>query len=311
MLKSEDKNRIAALIAAFRLFVYGLLAQTEEKAKDISTLADSKRRAGDWAGLQDLGIQLASALTKISKIMGAIRRMDLQTEAIDAARQAFEKTGNYCLTLKIARTILDMGEPSKMPCLAYGLPAAACQVGAILRKKAGSICSLCYACKGNYNYIEVMACNYRRLAAIMDLDLWIEAFSMVLQAYLDGKIKGKGKHNDPRYFRFHDTGDLQSAQHLEAIVEIAKRFPQVSFWVPTKERKIVSNYLKSFGNFPSNLVVRVSMPMIGQDPSDFHGLPIACVDSSKAKPCRMINGECGSCRDCWDPKVRAVSYGKH
>ena len=38
-----------------------------------------------------------------------------------------------------------LSNPSKMPCMSYGLPAQACNVGGTLRDIEGSTCQNCYA----------------------------------------------------------------------------------------------------------------------------------------------------------------------
>jgi hypothetical protein len=48
------------------------------------------------------------------------------------------------------------------------------------------------------------------------------------------------------YFRWHDSGDLQSLQHLLDIVRIAEQLPNVSFWLPTKEKGLVYKYREYF-----------------------------------------------------------------
>ena len=57
-----------------------------------------------------------------------------------------------------------MTRTSKMPGLSYSLPAWECQVGAKLRAVKGSVCSGCYALKGNYTrYPAIKAAQYYRL----------------------------------------------------------------------------------------------------------------------------------------------------
>ena len=48
------------------------------------------------------------------------------------------------------KIIISLSKPDKMPGFAYGLPAPACKTGAKLVKVPGSVCSGCYALKGNY-----------------------------------------------------------------------------------------------------------------------------------------------------------------
>jgi hypothetical protein len=59
---------------------------------------------------------------------------------------------------------------SKMPCNSYSLPTVACITGYKMSKIAGSICSTCYANKGNYvqyaNNIE--PAQHARLDSLVD-----------------------------------------------------------------------------------------------------------------------------------------------
>ena len=56
---------------------------------------------------------------------------------------------------------------SKMPGLSYSLPAWECKTGSKLRKVKDSVCSMCYALKGNYTrYKAIKAAQYVRLASL-------------------------------------------------------------------------------------------------------------------------------------------------
>ena len=59
-----------------------------------------------------------------------------------------------------------LSKPSKMPSFGYSISARACNVGAKLRKVAGSVCSKCYALKGFYVFSaprKALAANSRYL----------------------------------------------------------------------------------------------------------------------------------------------------
>ena len=106
-----------------------------------------------------------------------------------------------------------LSTPSKMPCMSYGLPAQACNVGSILKMIEGSTCSNCYALdRGMYVMPNVKKAQARRLAAISKLD-WVNQMSIAL-----------GKKP---FFRWHDSGDIQSEKHLADIVEVVKRTPHI------------------------------------------------------------------------------------
>ena len=191
-----------------------------------------------------------------------------------------------------------MTRTTKMPGLSYSLPAWECQVGSRLRAVKGSVCSGCYALKGNYTrYPAIKAAQYYRLQSLRHPQ-WIPA--MVAQ------IKRQ------KFFRWHDAGDLQSVQHLKNIFEVCKLTPSTKHWLPTREVKYTS--LMDPAIVPSNLKIIISDHMIDQQSSVKHWPYTSGVSSDKKLatcPAPSQGGKCGSCRACWDRDVARVVYGKH
>jgi hypothetical protein len=204
-------------------------------------------------------------------------------------------------TLKEAEAIHGgLGKPSKMPGYAYGIPAKHCKVGMKLHKVPGSVCADCYALKGRYVFPNVQQAQERRFQSLTH-PLWVQAMAWTLN-----KLKCD-------YFRWHDSGDLQGMWHLVNIVEVARLCPNTKFWLPTRENALVSRYLNTVGEFPENLVVRVSGAMIdGYAPIKFVNTSTVVTEAAHATcPAYKQGGVCGSCRSCWDPAVRNVSYPRH
>jgi hypothetical protein len=204
-----------------------------------------------------------------------------------------------------------LGKPSKMPGYAYGISAHSCKLGALLAKKEGSTCSECYALKGHYQYPNVTAAHARRLDAMREHpEDWTCAMIELIGSLLD-----PFPYAD-RVFRWHDSGDLQSAEHLAMLVTIAEELPRVRFWLPTREVGILSAYVAGGGVFPSNFRVRLSAHYIGKDaylPDALAraGVVISTVDGPGVKcPAPKQGNKCGSCRRCWG-KTPAVSYALH
>ena len=191
-----------------------------------------------------------------------------------------------------------LSNPSKIPGKAYGLPAQKCNVGGKLRQIEGSTCFDCYAYdRGMYVMPNVKTAQERRLAAISRPD-WVRQMAIAI---------AKGP-----YFRWHDSGDIQSEKHLNDIVEVAKLTPHVQHWLPTREAALVSK-LKEI---PDNLTIRVSAAMVdGPRPKRFintstvHNklIPI----NSHICPAPQQDNKCGDCRACWDSAVPNVSYHQH
>ena len=204
-----------------------------------------------------------------------------------------------------------LGNTKKMPGLSTALSAFDCITGALLRKVKGTVCSYCYAFGGNYQYPDVKAAHARRTKALTHPD-WVLGMVRLIDHYV--------KPEDP-YFRWHDSGDVQSFEHLVNIVAVADATPGVNHWIPTKEYAWLMRYLREVGPFPSNLAVRPSAPKVGSSPPKSltrRGLLTSTVDwSDSPDKCPAThqhyetNGECGDCRKCWDLKVPNVDYMKH
>jgi len=188
-----------------------------------------------------------------------------------------------------------------MPCHGYGLPAKECNVGSMLRKVPGSTCEHCYAMKGNYQFSNVQKAMYKRLDAVNNSPTWVRDMEWVI-----------GAKEKSGFFRWHDSGDLQSIDHLSKIVEIARRLPRIKFWLPTREQKIV-DFVGFYKAFPANLVVRVSAAMVnGKAPERFKWTSGVVTDEKNVScPAPTQGNKCLSCRRCWDKRVTNVNYALH
>ena len=186
-----------------------------------------------------------------------------------------------------------LSKPSKMPGWSIGLPAKECKTGGKLQKVPGSVCFDCYALKGCYVFKVVQDAQYRRLAAIKSSD-WVEAMAHLINS------------KKPDVFRWHDSGDVQDLNHLNKIYEVCRQTPDTKHWMPTREAWIKDHLTSK----PDNLVIRFSPPMIGQRNDSWPNSSMV-VETGATCPAPEQGGKCGSCRQCWDPSVKVVSYGKH
>jgi hypothetical protein len=189
-----------------------------------------------------------------------------------------------------------LSAPGKMPEGSYNLPATACQTGAKLREVPGTPCWGCYAFKGRYNFPNVQAALSRRLESLTHPD-WVEAMATL--------VKGK------KHFRWHDSGDLQSVQHLINIFEVCKLTPETAHWLPTQERKFLP---LSGSTIPKNLIIRLSNAKNDTKPgkSWSHWSTVVTAPSGgHLCPAPEQGNECGSCRACWSRDVHEVQYKIH
>lgn len=201
-----------------------------------------------------------------------------------------------------------LSKPSKMPWWSYSIPAQACKTGSKLAEIPGTVCYNCYALKGFYNMPNVKDALDRRLKAI-EHPKFEEAFVTVLN-----DLWAKSKTGENR-FRWHDSGDIQSLEHLTKINNIAKMTPTIRHWLPTKETALVSEWKKLNGDLALNLVVRHSHPKVGRA---FHKTKkelFSTVGASQKwlKQCNAPkqNNKCMGCDHCWNPKIKGVNYHEH
>ncbi len=210
-----------------------------------------------------------------------------------------------------------LSSPSKMPGYGFGLPARECITGTKLRAVLGSVCHGCYAMKGRYVFPNVQRALYRRLRKLAE-PLWPNVVAELVNRRADPARAGRG-WKVHKYFRWHDSGDLQSVAHLAAICKAAELSPTVRHWIPTREYKIVRDYLAAGGTIPENLNVRMSAHMLGGAVPRFPRLPVTVSTVSKGEapedayrcPAPKQGNQCGSCRACWDKNVPLVDYHYH
>lgn len=197
-----------------------------------------------------------------------------------------------------------LGKPSKMPGYSTAISAKSCKVGSKLAKVEGSVCSKCYAFKGNYTFPVVVAAHKAREAALSHPQ-WVEAMTLLIGHYTD--------ESDP-YFRIHDSGDLQDENHLMLWVQVARNLPWVKFWMPTKESSLVKRVMSKVADWPENLIIRISAPMIGKSPpASMAGYLTSTVQAEDGEECLAYtrDNKCGPCRACWDKRVQNIDYHVH
>ena len=96
---------------------------------------------------------------------------------------------------------------------------------------------------------------------------------------------------------------------------ICQNTSDIKHWLPTREAKIVKDYLKIYKQFPDNLMVRVSAPMVDGEP--LKSFDYTSTVNHKTKPIghdcpsRFQDNKCMDCRACWSKDIKNVSYHKH
>ena len=164
-------------------------------------------------------------------------------------------------------------------------------------------CKGCYATTGNYRYPNVKAPmehnkeDWQRLT-------WVDDMVSALQ-------------ND-RFFRWFDSGDMYAIGLAEKILEVMKRTPWVSHWMPTRMHKFPKfrMVLESMQALP-NVMIRFSSDSVtGQYTKGLHGsviIPTAEAVKKGMTLCRAYEnaGKCSGCRACYDKKIKVIAYPAH
>ena len=198
-----------------------------------------------------------------------------------------------------------LSKPSKMPGWSISIPAQRCATGAKLRNVEGSVCKGCYALKGCYVFPVVKEALENRYPCLKD-PRWTAAMIHIIN-------KRKMEH-----FRWHDSGDIQSVAHLRNIALVAENTPGTLHWIPTREYRIVGQYLDQYGDLPENLILRASAHMIGQSaPARFShkskvlAKGVATDPDANVCPAPEQGNACGDCRACWDKDIPEIAYRYH
>ena len=201
---------------------------------------------------------------------------------------------------------------SKMPGSTFATDSFACRVGSKLAKLKGSVCESCYARRIQKLRPSVnigWKANYEKATRLIAHapEKWVAACAF--------QINRIAKQTGENYHRWFDSGDLDSVDMLRAICSVAEQTPTIKHWLPTREIGIVSEYARSGGIVPSNLIIRVSSPMIGDKPLSLANTSTVHREGQESYghkcPAPTQGNNCGDCRACWNSSVKNISYTKH
>ena len=136
-------------------------------------------------------------------------------------------------TLKEAELAVGgLSAPSKMPSYAWSISAKRCNTGSTLAKVKGSVCYNCYALKGRYMFNNVQDALERRFDAwSSNREKWVDAMIYIMH--------NKKHIVDAQVFRWFDSGDIQGEDMLSDMNTVAWASPNIRFWLPTKEYKLI------------------------------------------------------------------------
>jgi len=164
-------------------------------------------------------------------------------------------------------------------------------------------CKGCYATTGNYRFENVKAPRRHNKEDWQRLE-WCD--DMVAELSKDA------------YFRWFDSGDMYALGLAEKMLEVMKRTPWVSHWLPTRMHKFpkFALVLQAMASLP-NVSVRFSSDSVtGEYTKKLHGSVIIPTPADVKKGMTLCEayshgGKCNGCRACYDKKVKVIAYPAH
>ena len=211
-----------------------------------------------------------------------------------------------------------VSDTSKMPCYSWGIPTSTCRrAKQLMVDEPNSICGSCYAMKGAYNWANVdnaYRCRYNSWKSLPQQE-WVNYMVTILDSQ---KVSKSG------YFRWFDSGDIQSLSMIYQLIQIAERTPNMKHWVATREYKYIDRTMTEY--IPDNMVFRLSHTNVDEldevvsktvDDKNINESAVVSTKDLKLTPkqftCPSIyqHGECLDCRACWNSKVKQVAYVLH
>jgi hypothetical protein len=194
-----------------------------------------------------------------------------------------------------------LSNTSKMPGKSISLDAFECITGSKLAEVPGSVCHGCYARKGRYRMPNVKNKMAERMEFFNSIDFVPRMIALL------NKTRSE-------YFRWFDSGDVQSVGMALNIIDVIEATPEKRHWIPTKERAIWVEALK-IKALPDNAVLRYSATMIDTAPPQAWQHSSAVIKDADPIghecPAPQQGGKCGNCRACWSKDIKTVSYHKH
>jgi len=203
------------------------------------------------------------------------------------------------------KNFIHFSEVTKMPCSCWSIPSALCITGQKLIRE-GAIKNIPYVCRVCYTHQGPT--RFRDCQSL----LWqnFEGYSAHPHKWVLAMTKALLRSN-ALYFRWFHSGDLQDAEMLLNILEVAIRNPRIQFWLPTQERDFVE-LIAPTTPIPRNLNIRITSSIIDVIPQN-NNTPgvtesMVCYNQPITCPAHKQGHWCNTCRICWNRDIALVAY---
>lgn len=180
-------------------------------------------------------------------------------------------------------------------------PVVTCAAGVPCAKK-------CYACKLCRIYPFVKSA-YNHNYSILNNDpaaYWLQVTASAMVT---------------KYFRFHVSGDIPTAEYFNNMIATAEKVPTTEFLCFTKQYSIVNNYIDNGGEIPANLHIIFSRwdDCSGWNTPNPYRLPESTVifkGEDIPENVKVCGGNCAECAcrgvGCWELKNgETIAFYEH
>ena len=223
-------------------------------------------------------------------------------------------------TLKEAYAVV--GKPttdnSKMTkTLCFNTDPEQCNTGSKLRKMDNTPCRFCYSlrlCNFRTNVHESYVRNTKLLISALQ-DIGYKMVAQIMAFIIKKKQKTMGIYK----VRIKDGGDAVNILEFLMWMMVAMLCRDQKFWFPTKEYGWLRDAFRQVDSIPSNIIFRVSTPVINQPHmKEFRYCSVvytqdkydSFIDTDSIKKCiaKYQGNACLECDYCYDPKIYTVVY---
>lgn len=161
--------------------------------------------------------------------------------------------------------------------ISFNIPQLQSKTGQKTCPYAGTCADICYASQGRHRFNPVKEVREKNLARIKSLSP---------SALVDGLSEDIGRMRKTTHIRIHDSGDFFRRDYYRSWINVAKRFPEITFYAYTKSIPMLE-WDKHTSNF------RIVQSFGGKRDSDIDvDRPHAKIfaTESERKKARYING---------------------
>jgi hypothetical protein len=207
-----------------------------------------------------------------------------------------------------------LSNPSKLNSKAFPLPVndKVCVGRKDKDNKMLEKCTKCYA--DNRGFYAMPMTKQVREDNLKLIEDNIESFVFFM---IDKLNRTKNKE-----FRWFDSGDIFSVEFLEGLIEVCKKTPNTTHWIPTTswnysniEFLLLLQALQSLPNVRLRASNIGSESLLSKEVYPLQSVVVKTMGKSTKElfycPASKQQGKCNNCNACYNPKLQTIAYLQH